>query len=141
MLAKKGGWSVFGTVAQLLQRAMGGASHRHDVISNNIANANTPNYQRQEVDFLTSLRREMGRKQTTSLHLTHPGHHSEPATGLGPHASLPPGGLVMRNDGNSVDIEDEMVELAKNSLYYNAVSRQLQSHLSRLRTAITEGRR
>ncbi len=138
----KGGMgSVFGTVAQLLQRAMGGASQRHEVIANNIANANTPNFKRQEVDFLTSLRREMDRHQSGSLQLTHPNHQSEHAGGLKSLPSWRKGGLVMRNDGNSVDIESEMVEMAKNSLYYNAVANQLQSQLSRLRTAITEGRR
>ena len=132
---------MFGSVAQLLQRAMGGASQRHEVIAHNISNANTPNYQRQEVDFLSSLHREMNQASHVSLHKTHPGHQTGSTAAITTRPLQELGTLPMRNDGNTVDIENEMVEMAKNSLYFNAVARQLQSHLSRLRTAITEGRR
>jgi len=46
----------------------------------------------------------------------------------------------MRMDGNNVDIENENVRLAQNSLYYNTLVEKMNSELRRLRAAISEGR-
>ena len=45
-----------------------------------------------------------------------------------------------RTDGNNVDIDVEMAELAKNQLKYEIVTKQLNSKLSRLKSAIDSGR-
>ena len=43
----------------------------------------------------------------------------------------------MRYDQNNVDIDVEMASLAKNSLYFNALARQVGAKFSRLRNVIT----
>jgi len=46
----------------------------------------------------------------------------------------------MRVDGNNVDIESEMVERAKNEIYYNALIQKLSMEFQRLSSIINEGR-
>ena len=45
----------------------------------------------------------------------------------------------MRLDGNNVDIDIEMAEVAKNQLYYNALANQMSSHIGKLKSVITSG--
>jgi flagellar basal-body rod protein FlgB len=47
--------------------------------------------------------------------------------------------LEYRNDGNSVDVETEMVQLAKNTQHYNAVAHMESSYFKGLRSIITGG--
>ena len=73
---------------------------------------------------------------------THPRHidiGTSNISSISPHI-IERRGLAMRMDGNNVDIEDENVKLAQNSLYYNTLLEKLNSEIRRLRMAITEGR-
>ena len=105
----------------LLGQVMDTASLRHRVISQNVANVNTPNYQRLEVAFEGELKKALD-------------------TPAGTGAVVPkvvvsdnPG----RADGNTVDIDREMGDLTKNALLYQAVSQILASRLGSLRSAIS----
>jgi len=75
------------------------------------------------------------------LLVTHPGHFS------GQTAATPAPQVVRdnttsyRNDGNNVDIDVEMARLAENSIYYDALAKQMSYRLGALRSAIYEGRR
>jgi flagellar basal-body rod protein FlgB len=121
----------------LLEKALDAASLRFWALSNNIANANVPNYKRLDVEFASALRDAAGSRSalavTNERHLDAPGVAGEP--------SLVRSGSSARTDGNSVDVEFEMVRAAENSIYYAALSRQLADKFLRLRLAITEGRR
>lgn len=47
----------------------------------------------------------------------------------------------MRLDGNNVDIESEMVQLAKNSIKYDTLIQRISSDFRRIKSVINEGRR
>jgi flagellar basal-body rod protein FlgB len=47
----------------------------------------------------------------------------------------------MRMDGNNVDIDVEMSELAKNTIYYDALRLKASKEFQRLKMVISEGRR
>ena len=91
---------------------------RNEVISNNIANVDTPNYKRQDVAFEGELSRALSQMKyksmdekvdnlvTGRLTLTTYTDHSD---------------LSYRIDGNNVDIDTENVELARNQIKYNAL--------------------
>ena len=49
--------------------------------------------------------------------------------------------VTRRSDGNNVDIDQEMVDLAETNTTYNAVAQLMSERLKLIRTAITEGRR
>lgn len=120
----------------ILGRALTASWLRHQALATNVANAETPGYKRVDLDFRRYVEAAMkpGLKMltTSSRHLT--GSSEERAVMVRDLSSVSP-------DGNGVDIDKEMAEVASNSLYYSAVARQLSSHLSLLRRAITEGRR
>ena len=48
-------------------------------------------------------------------------------------------GTNMRLDGNNVDIDIEMAEVAKNQLYYSALATAVGGHISKLKSVITSG--
>ena len=123
-----------------LPRAMTAANIRQEIIANNIANVNTPNYRKSVVEFEELLARELYGEDDKKLKMvrTHDRHlppeqlpyHAEPTISVD-H------GTIMRADDNNVDIDIEMASLAKNQLYYNAVATELNGHVSRLKNAIT----
>jgi flagellar basal-body rod protein FlgB len=85
---------------------------RHAALSENIANVNTPGYQRKDVDFHTALQAAMpaGRDAVASM----------------PIAATVDGAAPMRPDGNSVDIDAEAANLAQNALEYEALTQVLR---------------
>ena len=104
----------------LLGRLIGATEMRQRVISNNIANVNTPNYQRIDVDFERQLADELN------------GMTSDRAS---PSVVLTKG-LTARADGNNVDIDREIGQLNKNAMLQQTYIQLLGSQLERMRLAI-----
>lgn len=126
----------------LLRRALDAAALRQEAIAHNIANAETPGYKRLTVDFEESLRRALAAQGRPRLNRTHPAH----LAGAGGAGEVAP--VVRREtetslqpDGNNVDVDLEMTELAANSINYNAAVQLLNARLGWLRYVISEGRR
>ncbi len=120
---------------RLLTGALDGLSQRQTAISTNIANAETPGYQRQTVQFEDRLRQAMG---SAPLATTDPGHmamasHQSSSLAARPDAARM---LSSRNDANNVDIEQEMTDLAETTIRYYAVADVLRSKLTTLRNVI-----
>ena len=115
---------------------LNGLSRRSQATSNNIANIDTPGYVRQEVNFETELQRQFGTGQT-QLAATDPRHITAGNTlrdslGLDPQQLL----TSSRMDGNSVDIDQEMVTLTETQMRYQAASQVLSKKLGIIRTVI-----
>lgn len=105
----------------LLGRLITAAETRHRVISNNIANVNTPNYRRLDVSFEEQLARELAGDV--------PGQ-AQPEVVQTP-------GLVARADGNNVDIDREMGQLSKNAMLQQTWIQLLASEMEQMRLAIS----
>ena len=124
-----------------LPRAMTAASMRHEVISHNIANVNTPNYRKSVLDFEDLLARELyGDEPDGKLKMVRTHDNHLPAEPLPFHAEptiWQDNTTIMRTDDNNVDIDIEMASLAKNQLYYNAVATELGGYVTLLKNAIT----
>ena len=105
----------------------------------NIANVDTPNYKAKLIRFDEILAQTMGNsdfsmKQTNAKHLAgFDGTHDDPAV-----EELSPPPWVM--DGNSVQLEREMVRLKSNALQYNAVTKGMQRRLAILKFVASNGR-
>lgn len=125
----------------LLERALDVNWLRQQMIANNIANVDTPGYQRQDLDFRKTLARILDTSSgEVSLVTTSDGHlQSEDSAGAGP-VLLDRNPSSLRNDGNNVDIEYEMMQQVANLIQYNTLARLESDELAMLRTAITEGR-
>ncbi|NLW07551.1 MAG: flagellar basal body rod protein FlgB [Clostridia bacterium] len=124
----------------VLERALAAASLRQRTIAHNIANINTPGYKRQDVSFASKLSRALGLEPRLPLRRTNPAHL--PAAGLDINPEVyRDNSTSMRNDGNNVDIEREMVDLVQNTINYNFAVQQLNTRLAMRRYVINEGRR
>jgi len=117
---------------------LGAAALRHKVISNNIANVNTPGFKKSDVRFEDKLAAAMAGTKL-AMARTNPRHLSGGAGDLAP-AIVTDRTTSLRTDGNNVDIDAEMANVAKNSIYYNAVAQQLGTYFSNLKSVIREGK-
>ncbi|MBQ1511186.1 MAG: flagellar basal body rod protein FlgB, partial [Selenomonadaceae bacterium] len=114
---------------------------RHEVISDNIANVNTPRFKKSNVVFEELLAKEIEPEPTDKVQMvrTHDRHLPVPMHGKAEAAIQLENDDTMRVDGNNVDVDAEMANLAKNQLYYNALATQLKGYLKGLRDVISSG--
>lgn len=108
----------------LIEKALNIRAFYHKIIAGNLANVNTPNYKRKEIDFASEMKREI--KRVEDIRVKEIAEVQE-----GVHSP----------DGNTVDLDEEMVKLTENTLMYNALIQILVKRFSLLRYLINEGRR
>ncbi|WP_457595817.1 flagellar basal body rod protein FlgB [Hydrogenimonas sp.] len=110
----------------LMAKALDYRAIRQDMISANIANVDTPFYRSRDIAFEGALATEKAKlfpRPTGKLELarTDAGH----LAGAGEEAPKPEiffrDGHLARNDGNTVDLDVETTEMAKNTVMYNAL--------------------
>ncbi len=128
---------------QLLVKAMDAASLRNEVIANNIANVETPGFKKSEVIFSEKIKKVLqNEKIHVKLNITDKRHiTSSKSPGINtiqPEISQC-NSTSYRNDGNNVDIDVEMAELAKNKIYYDAMGQSISNEIKLLRLAIERG--
>src|SRR5690606_24541226 len=91
------------------QTAIGLRQQRQEVLSANIANADTPNYKARDFDFTSALKQAMGdgdmRLSNTQLTLTSERHIPAKATAPDPSELLYRQPLQPSLDGNTVDMD------------------------------------
>jgi flagellar basal-body rod protein FlgB len=124
---------------EMLQQALTGLARRQQAIAGNIANVDTPGYQRQDVPFEQQLLASTG--GATRLATTNPAHiAAAPSEGslLTSAASERGRSTSERNDGNNVDIDYEMTRLAETQLRYELLTQATTSRLSTLREIISK---
>ena len=122
----------------LLSLMLDKAAFHQRVISSNVANVGTPGYERLGVSFVEKLEEavRLGGKMKTSdpRHIPSPTWYRD----LKPEVAKIEDGYW--NGINNVNIDQEMVDLAKNQLDFNIGVRLMSSRFNSLRTAI-RGRR
>jgi flagellar basal-body rod protein FlgB len=99
---------LFDTTQLGLERALAGASRRQAAIAENLANVNTPGYQRKDVDFHSALQQAFAAGRDAVARV-------EPVARV--DAAAP-----MRADGNSVDLDAEAAAQAQTGLEYEALA-------------------
>ena len=104
---------------------------RTDVISNNIANVDTPGYKRQDVAFESVLQKALGnnRYQSTDAKVA-----AAKSKNLGVRTYTDYSDYSYRLDGNNVDIENENVMLAENQLKYQGLLTSITQEFTNLQT-------
>ena len=93
----------------VLNKAASASWEREQLISNNIANADTPGYKRRDLDFESTLESELGKSNASYSY---------------------------RLDGNNVDPEQENVELASETIRYLGLTNSISQEISRYKTVI-----
>lgn len=112
--------------------AMDAASIRHQVIAQNIANSETPNYKRHEVRFEEELKKHL-HPQDLRLKTTNPKHISNHPLTLEdiPIQVSKVRETTITNDGNNVDLDREMALMALNTIRYQTLSQLMDANIGR----------
>lgn len=124
---------------ELLKKALDASYMRQQAISNNVANINTPNYKADRVVFEEELKKSMS-VSNVSLRATHDNHIGLQDDGKAEPRLIKDQSPAMKNDGNNVDIDMEMTNLAANQILYSALVQQTNQKISTLRNVISGGK-
>lgn len=111
---------VFSPHLANLQNSLERTSLRQTILTKNLANVNTPNYKRQDVDFGIQLQQEM--------------------SGFGQQDGVRTDAAAIRIDGSSVDVEREVFSMSETGLRYQALTNMTAGYFSGLKNVIKEGR-
>lgn len=115
----------------VLDKAADASWVRNDVLANNIANADTPNYKRKDVQFETYLSNAVAGTDSLDATVADIDLSTLNATTYTDQADM-----SYRMDGNNVDITTENVELAKNQLRYYTLMKSINNEFTRLKSAL-----
>ena len=107
---------------------------RETVISNNIANVNTPGYKRKDLNFQGVLTEELGRCKHESLDSK---VSDVDLSRLDPQIYVDSANYSYRMDGNNVDIDTENVELASEQIRYEGLTDCINSEFERMKAVIS----
>jgi len=117
---------------------------RNDVVTSNVANAETPGYRALGYQFEEQLKSLIGEDEPFPMRVSNPRHfRTEKSFGDGrleadvfvrPTESI-------TEDGNTVDVDHEMAEMAQNQILYRATIELINRKMGILRYGITGGGR
>lgn len=109
------------------KKMMDATALRHEAIASNIANIETPNYKRIDIapTFQAELRAAMGSKDISKISALAPGL-AEDATAV-----------AANRDGNTVQLETELLKLNQNTLAHSLETQLVTGTLLKLRLAIS----
>jgi len=120
---------LFDKTISKLNSIMNHQVFRQGVISSNIANLDTPGYKAKDASFEDELESSLNMKTTNRKHLR--GSHLKGAPSVidDPYSRI-------GNDGNTVDIDREMMKLSQNQLLYSASSQIVKAKIEGIKNAI-----
>ncbi|KIY21542.1 MULTISPECIES: flagellar basal body rod protein FlgB [Mesobacillus] len=130
--------NLFSNTISTLEHALDYSSAKQKVISQNIANVDTPNYKAKDVSFKAVFQDVMEQSfEANKSDSRHYDFFSRP--------SRLPGIINKQNvnyneNGNSVDLDKEMADMATNQIYYNAVTERINGKFNTLQSVIRGGR-
>jgi flagellar basal-body rod protein FlgB len=132
----------------ILGQALDGLTSKQAVISSNLANIDTPNYQPQTVDFETALQNELSSQSSSfstalppsagpSADVAMKTNNASQYSSLGSSAGTATANVAatsenLRNDGNKVDLETEMTALTETQIKYEADARLMSGKFTML---------
>jgi flagellar basal-body rod protein FlgB len=114
---------------------------RQELLSSNVANADTPNFKAKDIDFASVLREKLSpaiSSNTVGLNTTSPLHINSAAQGIFGDNILYRVPLQPSADGNTVDMDMERTRFADNSVKYDASITFINNEFRNLTLAIQE---
>ena len=112
---------------QAAQKLLDGTVLRHEAIASNLANLETPRYQRVDLapSFQDAIRNAAASRDVSQI------------AAVQPQLAVDTTAVSSRRDGNTVQLETELVQLNKNFLAHTLETQLISGSLLRLRLAIT----
>jgi flagellar basal-body rod protein FlgB len=111
---------------------------RQEIISSNVANAETPGYKAKRLDFEKALARALDVDGEMQMNIENPKHFNVGSGGfenLQPESYQDPNGIVSEN-GNTVDREKEMAMMAQNKIMYDTLVQLMNKKLGLMKYTI-----
>jgi flagellar basal-body rod protein FlgB len=142
--------ALFGDRADLYEQALGLAAQRHQALTANLANVNTPGYQRRDADFRIALEeaesaslqasamRQSRVASEFSLRRANPRHLDLGAVTRSARSTAAKASV--QTEGGEVNLEQEVTALAETQLQYDAVAMMARRYFQGLKSVIREGR-
>lgn len=127
---------LFDSTMNQIEQSMNYAANKNRVIGNNIANLDTPNYKSKEVVFKNTLNNAMKELQLKQTNVKHMNKKSASE----PFVVRSTNNTSYNHNGNNVDVDKEMAELAKNQIYYRALVDRMNGKFNTLSTVIRGGK-
>ncbi|QGH34530.1 flagellar basal body rod protein FlgB [Gracilibacillus salitolerans] len=128
--------SLFGGTIQTLENSLQYASVKNKTIAHNISNADTSNYKAKKVQFNDVLKNEL----SNQFQATRTNERHIPFSSDGSNINITTDRSTMYNhNGNNVDIDKEMTELAKNQIYYQGLVDRMNGKFNSLQSVIRGG--
>lgn len=118
---------------RVLDKAADASWLRNEAISNNIANATTPGYKRQDVAFESVLEKALGHNRYESMDSK---VSEAKKKNLSVRTYTDYSNYSYRLDGNNVDIENENVMLAENQLKYQGLLNSINQEFTNLQAVM-----
>ena len=133
---------IFSQTVSILEKALDLRSKKHNVIASNIANMDTPDYKAFDLVIEKELQKTTGEGNSISLNKTDRAHMQSRRSKAGGVSVVIDNtqGLSLRGDGNTVDIDKQMANMAENSLMYEAAARLIHKKFQGLKSAIQGGK-
>lgn len=119
----------------ILDKAADASWMRENVITNNIANIDTPGYKRQDVDFESVLQKALGKTKYSSLDKK-VRELNQDLGKLTTTSYTDAANYSYRLDRNNVDENTENAELASESLRYQLLTTAITNNFSRMQTVL-----
>ena len=133
---------IFSQTVSILEKALDLRSKKHNVIASNIANMDTPDYKAFDLVIEKELQKAAGKGNSISLNKTDTAHMQSlrsKADGVSVVIDDTQG-LSLRGDGNTVDIDKQMGNMAENTLMYKAAAQMIQRKFQGLKSVIQGGK-
>ena len=117
----------------VLETSLSAAATRQEVIANNIANVNTPNFKRKDVRFETELKHAFSHSDESTVDARV--RHLD-LDALEPEVYTDYAELSYRYDGNNVDINNENAILAKEQIKYEGLMDSMNRDFSMIKSVL-----
>lgn len=111
-------------------------AQRQQVLSANIANADTPGYKAVDFDFARALRENLGNSTRVAQRTSAPGHLVAPSASSATPAPSESDSVQPAQDANTVDMDKERARIADNAVRYEATLKFLNGKIRTLLSAI-----
>ena len=128
--------SFFDKTSEALATSLTMRQLRQNVTQSNIANAETPHYKAQKLDFENALAASLDANGLTNLATTHVDHISSGSVENITAQVFDNPEVAVNNDGNTVDLEKEMAALAENSILYKSALQLINKKMAAIKYAI-----
>ncbi|VEF48409.1 flagellar basal body rod protein FlgB [Bacillus freudenreichii] len=119
-----------------IERSLKYSALKHETTAQNIANADTPNYKGKKVSFEEVFNDTVS---AAKIRTTDP-RHIENSRQIEPAITLSDRRVQYSHNGNNVDIDKEMSDLASNQIYYSILTERLSGKFNLLQNVIKGGK-